>query len=346
MWTFLLYQSISCIEFFYHSQASTISESDCIIRQGNWWGDGSPPLPNSPGVDVVGKIYQIRQKTETVYDLRLRQTVLSLVKWGGNSRFVALHPNQLVKVPDGLDPAQVACLPETYLSAFQVLHMGQVGNRRYRENSLKGKSILIIGSMANNMGMAIIEIALHAGAANIYATAKKKHWKHLISHGIMPLSQNPMEWIQRIEGTMDLVLAPNGSFREDVTPVHFRALRPNHGQLILSGRRVVGNDIPIKEWKRDTTVLACVKNKALTKILNKSYSYDVYEEWENNLEQCKRDLYHLLQLLDRGTLKPEVLDRIPLNKVAKAQELLESKRLPGFLVCEPWMRTKKRAVYL
>jgi hypothetical protein len=35
-----------------------------------------------------------------------------------------------------------------------------------------------------------------------------------------------------------------------------------------------------------------------------------------------------------------------LNKVAKAQELLELKRLPGFLVCEPWMMSKKRAVYL
>lgn len=323
-----------------------MSETDCIIRQGKWWGEGEIPFPNTPGVDVVGKVFHVKRTTESMYDLHPRQTVLSLVKFGGNSRYISLHPSQLVKVPDGLDPAVVACLPETYLSAFQVLHRGQAGSKRYRENSLKGKSVLIIGAMSNNMGKAIIELALAAQAANIYATAKKKHWKTLISYGIMPLSQDAMEWSKRLEGMIDLVLAPNGSRREDILPVHFRALIPKHGQLILCGRRVVGNDIPINDWKTDQGTLACGKNRALTKMLNKSYAYDVYEEWQNNLELCKRDLSHLLRLLEGQTIKPDVLDRLPLNKVAKAHELLETKGLPGFLVCEPWMQSKKRAVYL
>ena len=157
-----------------------------------------------------------------------------------------------------------------------------------------------------------------------------------------------MEWIQNISGTISLVLAPNGNLREDVSPVHFRALLPKYGQLIICGRRIVGNDIPITEWKRDhqTSILACGQGKALQKILGNSSTYDVYEEWERNLELCKKDLSHLLKLLERKIIKPEVLDRLPLNKVAKAQELLELKRLPGFLVCEPWMMSKKRAVYL
>merc|ERR1740130_112266 len=158
-------------------EASTVSETDCIIRQGLWWGDSKPSLPNTPGVDVVGKVYSVKQTTANAYGLQPKQTVVSLVKWGGNSRFVTIHPNQLVKVADGLDPAQVACLPEAYLSAFQVLHKNQAGSLRYRENSLKGKSILILGCMTNNMGRAMIDLALNAGVATIYATAKKKHWK-------------------------------------------------------------------------------------------------------------------------------------------------------------------------
>jgi NADPH:quinone reductase-like Zn-dependent oxidoreductase len=321
-----------------------VSETDCIIRQGKWWGHGEVPFPNTPGVDVVGKVFHVKRTTETSYDLHPRQTVASLVKWGGNSRYISLPPSHLVKVPDGLDPAVVACLPETYLSAFQVLHKGQAGSKRYSPNSLKGKSVLIIGAMSNNMGKAIIELALAAQAANVYATAKKKHWKTLISYGIMPLSPDAMEWIKRLEGMIDLVLAPNGNLREDITPLHFRALIPKHGQLILSGRRLVGNDIPISDWKKGT--LACGKNKALTKILNKSYAYDVYEEWQSNLELCKRDLSYLLKLLEDKVIKPDVLDRLPLDKVARAHELLDTKGLPGFLVCEPWMRSKKRAVYL
>ncbi|KAL3913168.1 MAG: hypothetical protein SGILL_006596, partial [Bacillariaceae sp.] len=325
-------------------EASTISQTDCMIRQGRWWHDeDEPPLPNTPGVDIVGKVYRIKKTTELEYDLHPRETVLSLTKWGGNSRYQTIHPNELVKVPDGLDPAEIACLPETYLTAFQCLHMGQSGSRRYRDNSLKGKSILILGCMSNNVGKAIIELALNAGVANIYATSKKKHWKTLISYGVLPLSPEPMEWIHRIEGTVDLVLAPNGAVREDVTPVHFRALRPKQGQLILCGHRSVGSDIPINDWKKDQYAFSCGRNKALTNILNKSYAYDVYESWDDKLDLCKKDLTHLLLLLEQGALKPEVLDRLPLSKVAKAQDLLESKRLPGFLICEPWMRGKKRA---
>lgn len=318
------------------------------MRQGDWWGHDAVPLPNTPGVDVVGKIIDNNETIHGKYDLHPGQTVVSLVKWGGNSRYISINPDQLVKVQDGLDPAEVACIPETYLAAFQVLHIGQSVKRRYKENSLKGKTVLIIGSMANNMGMAIIELAIHAGAASIYATAKKKHWEKLVEHGIMPLSQDPMDWIQRVEGSIDLVLAPNGSYREDVSPVHFRALRPHHGQLVLGGRRVVGNDIPIKDWKsgQNQLILSCNKNKALTRILNKSHSYDVYEEWHHNLELCKKDVRHLLSLLEDGKIKPKVLDRIELGKVGKAQEVLESKRVPGFLVCEPWMHGKQRAVYL
>jgi NADPH:quinone reductase-like Zn-dependent oxidoreductase len=339
---FILVLIVSC----HRCQASTVSESDCLVRQGKWWGDYPAPLQNTPGVDVVGKVYHIKGTSESLYDLHPRQTVVSLVRWGGNSRYMTIHPNQVVKVPDGLDPAQVACLPETYLTAFQGLHMGQALNRRYRENSLKGKSVLIVGCMTNNMGKAIIELALNAGVANLYATAKRKHWNTLISFGVMPLGQDPMEWVKRLEGTIDIVLAPNGSQREDITPIHFRALVPKQGQLILCGHRTVGNDMPIKDWKRDQATLVCSKNKAMSKILMKSYAYDVYEEWQGNLELCKRDLLHLLELLERGVLKPEILDRLPLTKVGKAQELLESTRLPGFLVCEPWMRSKKRAVYL
>ena len=344
--SFLTPNLVSCI--CRSIQASTVSQTDCIIRQGLWWGDSEPSFPNTPGVDVVGKVYSVKQTTGNAYGLQPKQTVVSLVKWGGNSRFVTIHPNQLVKVADGLDPAQVACLPEAYLSAFQVLHKNQAGSLRYRENSLKGKSILILGCMTNNMGRAMIDLALNAGVATIYATAKKKHWKKLLSIGVMPLSTDPMEWIQNISGTISLVLAPNGNLREDVSPVHFRALLPKYGQLIICGRRIVGNDIPITEWKRDhqTSILACGQGKALQKILGNSSTYDVYEEWERNLELCKKDLSHLLKLLERKIIKPEVLDRLPLNKVAKAQELLELKRLPGFLVCEPWMMSKKRAVYL
>jgi NADPH:quinone reductase-like Zn-dependent oxidoreductase len=304
-------------------------------------------LTNTPGVDIVGKVFQVKPRVGIQHDLKPSQAVLSLTKWGGNSRYMAVDPAKVVKIPDGIDPAEAACIPETYLTAFQVLHFGQTGQIRYEKSSLRGKSVLIVGSMANNLGKAIIELALDAGVANIYATAKKKHWKTLISFGIMPLSQEPLEWISRLEGTIDLVLASNGGLREDITPIHYQTLRPKTGRLIMCGHRVVGNDFRIEDWDDERpTSLVCSKQKEFTKMMHRYHCYDVYEQWDRRLELCKRDLEHLLKLLQQGIIKPKILDRIPLSKVARAHELLETKRLSGFLICEPWMRSKKRAVYL
>ena len=284
------------------------------------------------------------QKAAKQFNLSPSQTVLSLVKWGGNSRYASINPKKLVKVPEGIDLAQAACLTETYLTAFQVLHLGQSSNLRYRENALKGKSVLIVGAMVNNLGKAIIELALASGAVHIYATAKEKHWNRIMSYGVIPLSQDPQDWISRVEGTVDLVLATNSGLREDVSHFHYRSLNPS-GHLILCGWRKAGKDMPVGEWRTQShTPLMCSKNRALTKIMNKTHSYDVYEQWERNLDTCKQDLTHLLTLLEKQVINPKLWDRIALHKVARAHELLESKRLSGFLVCEPWMRSKKRTV--
>jgi NADPH:quinone reductase-like Zn-dependent oxidoreductase len=303
-------------------------------------------MTNTPGVDVVGKVVQVSPRTGIQHDLKPSQAVLSLTKWGGNSRYIAIDPAKLVKIPNEIDPAKCACLPETYLAAFQVLHFGQIGPTRYEKSSLRGKSVLIVGSMANNLGKAIIELALSAGVANIYATAKQKHWKKLISYGIMPLSQEPLEWISRLEETIDLVLASNGGLREDITPIHYQALRPKTGRLIMCGHRVVGNDFNIADWGQSPGSVVCSKQKEVIRMMHRSHSYDIYEQWDRCLDLCKRDLEHLLTLLQQDIIKPRILDRIPLGKVARGHELLETKRLSGFLICEPWMRSKKRAVYL
>jgi hypothetical protein len=58
----------------------------------------------------------------------------------------------------------------------------------------------------------------------------------------------------------------------------------------------------------------------------------------------KQELYVYNLLLEMRAITPHVLDRIPLGKVTRAQEYIESKRLLGFLVSdEPWLLSKARA---
>ena len=60
----------------------------------------------------------------------------------------------------------------------------------------------------------------------------------------------------------------------------------------------------------------------------------------------QRDIAYLLQLLEKKEIKPKVLDRMPLSKVARTQEVLEMKQIHGFIVCEPWIKSMQRALVM
>lgn len=258
------------------------------------------------------------------------------MKWGGNARYLSVDPSRVVKVPDSVDPAAAVCLAETYLAAFQVLHRGQSHRIRYRETSLKGKTILILGYAVSNMGRAIAQIATSAGALQVFALAKLKHFEHISALGIGPLNQDSLDWWQALSGKVDLII----SIGDDVAALHYKLLK-GKGQIIVVKNRKNEED---QDSIGRRTGLVCRRNKRLQQL--RTSSYDVYEEWDNNTDRCKLDLRQLLHMLEANQIEPNVLDRISLGKVARAQELVEPKRLPGFIVCEPWLVAKSRAIRL
>ena len=71
-------------------------------------------------------------------------------------------------------------------------------------------------------------------------------------------------------------------------------------------------------------------------------SYDgVVENFYRNRKEFMKDLIFLFNALEKGRIKPKVATRIPMNKVAAAQERLdvspESLERRGVIVVEPWM---------
>jgi D-arabinose 1-dehydrogenase-like Zn-dependent alcohol dehydrogenase len=74
--------------------------------------------------------------------------------------------------------------------------------------------------------------------------------------------------------------------------------------------------------------------------------YDLYDEWGKNLVRAKKDLSYLVDLLEKRSIVPRVIDRVPLEKVAEIQGILEKQRVKGHYVCEPWLVSKSRAVSL
>jgi NADPH:quinone reductase-like Zn-dependent oxidoreductase len=304
-----------------------------------WWRDDSVPLPNVPGVDAIGKICRIDSESSTRYKLSVGDRVLTLTKWGGNSRYLFIVPSQVVKVPNHVDPASAVCLVETYLSAFQILYHGLTAKRkRYKKNSLRGKSYLILGSMDATFGQAISQLSGFAGS-KIYACAKEKRFASLESLGIVPLSKDNLGWLESLSGKIDVII----SFEEEVSPTQYKLLTDN-GVIVLvcCGELKVDEDTGARAPQPSRMIC----RKRIWQQQSRTHTYDVFKQWDENVELCKKDLEHLVDLLGKEIIAPNVLDRIPLSKVARAQDMIEAKRLSGFLVCEPWIKSKSRAIRL
>lgn len=314
-----------------------MSSTDCVIRQGHWWGSEVVPLPNTPGVDVVGRIYRVDTETSKKYGWKVGDRIVSLVKWGGNARYLSLDPSHAVSAPETIDPAMAVCLAETYLTAFQVLHMGQAMDLRYCDGSMSGKRILLRGLSVSSMGHAIAQLAANADALSVFAVAKEKHFNYLSSLGITPLNNDGKDWLKKMAGKIDLIISCDG----DVVSIPYKLLKGNGSVISLKNvGSVKSTNVP--KLKNGLMFRGRLSRIPRTRVS----SYDVYEQWDKDLELCKRDLMHLVQLLANKKIEPTILDRIALNKVADAQDLIRSKRLSGFVVCEPWLVGKSRTICL
>ena len=320
-------------------QASTVSRTDCAIRNGSWSSEFGVSPPATPGVDVVGKIFRIDEESSANYKLNVGDRVMSLVKCGGNSRYLTVDPAKLVKVSDQLDPAEAVCLVEIYLYAFQLSHSGQSKAARYRKNSLQGKRILIVGKMTSSMGKAILKLCGLAGCRHLLATVADKDFDEVVAMGATPIDPEPSNWKHFLNGSVDLIILLAGRISETVAN---DVLRPM-GIMVVATSYSKADGLLLTSTSPSRKMGACARPMSFDSRLSR---YNVFRAWDDNREYIQDDLRHLATLLEERKLVPEVLDRVSLANVGKAHALLESKRQPGFIVCEPWLVSKSKTLNL
>lgn len=404
-------------------QACTVTSADCSIRRGEWPGILLDPFV-IPGVAFVGRVQDPANLSHTVNNknnnndsngkkgrdqppfsfstpIQSGDTVLSLVSSGANARYLCVPKNQLVKVPPKLDPDKTVCLVETYLTAFQALHRGQKGSLRYKETSLKGKSVLIMGGYTV-LTKALIELCQAAGVEYCYGLtshpeprsqnqqqqqqqqsrndkessrrngeapkSSKRHFDALVRWGAIPLSKNPEDWLTLIGRQIDLLVtvydpSEHSLNKEQVSGEHWKALRKD-GQVVVicthpglndqaqrdrafmtrqtkKGGSSTCDDKHGNSGDRGPLRLAVCRPSKHERLSDRTVWYNLFDSWDTERggkTVAKKDLEHLVQLLEQDRIHPDVMQRIPLSKVAKAQSLLERKQLTGHIVCAPWLK--------
>jgi NADPH:quinone reductase-like Zn-dependent oxidoreductase len=262
---------------------------------------------------------------------------MSLVNWGGNARYLQIDPAKAVKISETVDPVSAVCLAETYLAAYQILFHGIVGAKRQKKGSLGGKTYMLSGLIDPKLARAIAAIAKYAGVHAIYASAKCKYNRYFQKLGIVPFDQERDDLTAAKKGKFDRLV----SFHQDLSKSHFDVLKKEGDIIVVCG---IGGAFESREPSKLQPNIFCSRYKS--QHYGKTYNYDVFEEWAERNEQCKSDLSFLVGLLSKGIIAPHIHHRISLRQVGKAQEMLESKQFSGFIVCEPWLVSKSRALRL
>lgn len=122
------------------------------------------------GFDCAGTITAVGER---VTDLAVGDEVMAAAA-GGTASHVTIYRECVTRIPNGLDFATAAALPNVFLTAYHAL---------VRLAGLKSGERVLIHAAAGGVGLAAVQIAQSIGA-EIFATASPGKWEFLKSQGV------------------------------------------------------------------------------------------------------------------------------------------------------------------
>jgi NADPH:quinone reductase-like Zn-dependent oxidoreductase len=137
-------------EYLLKAHYSAINRADTLQRKGQY-----PPPPGAPdslGLEVVGEV--IGAGPGAAGGFKPGDRVMALLAGGGNAEYVTVPGGQLMRIPEALDYKHAAAVPETWLTAFQLLHF--VGHAK------RGETV-VVHAAGSGVGTAAVQLAIGAG---------------------------------------------------------------------------------------------------------------------------------------------------------------------------------------
>jgi len=296
--------------------AAGVSAYDLMHRRSGSL-PGAPPLPYTPGEDVVGVVDKLGEGVSAVAP---GQRVAGYPRGGGYAECICLPASELVPVPLGVDPAEAVCLVANYLTAHLMLH----GTAHVRS----GERILVHGA-AGGVGSALLDLGKVAGL-EMYGTASKYNHELVSARGATPIDYRSEDFVERIRSLtgdgVDAVFDPVGGARQ--LRRSYRALRKG-GRLVWFGVAATKEEglrvIPL-------TLLMVFLLKLIPDGKQVPMTSDLSAFAPAHPAWYQETLAELLGLLAAGRIKPTVAERVPLVEAARAHELLERGGYAGKVV--------------
>jgi len=286
--------------------ATAVCQDDIAIRAGNRPFLKKPPFV--PGYSFIGTV---EGTGEGVKDVKVGDRVAALTQFGSHTEVIYWNANELVQVPESIDPAEAVTLILNYLVAYQIL---------YRVAKVKpGDKALIIGA-SGGVGTAFLQLG-RLVELKMYGLASPSKHHILREYGAIPIDYHTQDFVKVIhqaepeginyvfngmgEETFERSLAV---LRKGGVLVHYGAPQSIGHFVLLVGKLLFYNLLP------------------------NGKSIEGYGTHRLGVDLFKEDWTALFNLLEEGKIKPIVEGRYPILEAVKAYEQLESGAVTGNLV--------------
>jgi NADPH:quinone reductase-like Zn-dependent oxidoreductase len=292
-----------------------VAHGDIMIRKGIM----APPfqkLPLTPGFEIVGVVKEVGAGVTLV---RPGQIVAALTVIGAYTEYICIKQEELVPLPEGIQPEEAACLVLNYVTAYQMLH-------RYA-NVKKGEIILVHGA-SGGVGTALLQLGKLSGL-EMLGTAS--HSKHPLISGLdaTPIDYRNVDFVQEIRARFpegaDVVFDPIGG-------AHYK----RSYQVLRKGGRLIGYGFQNAESKLYIlSSLIRLMSYKLKPDGKRSQFYSIAVTRKSKAGWLKEDLAILFQMLANGAIQPIIQQSFPLSEARAAHELFEKGRGAGKIMLIP-----------
>jgi len=300
--------------------AAGVSFADVLMREGVHPETARPPF--SLGWELVGVVEKLGPG---VSGHRPGDRVTALSVRGSYAEYLCVTAGDLVPVPIGLDPVEVACMAFIHLTAYQMMH------RAVRVNA--GDRVLI-HSAGGPVGAALLQLGA-LFELEMYGTASQR--KHdLVSR----LRGTPIDY--KAVDFVDEILRLTG----DGVDVVFDGIGGNHilrsykalrrkgavvafghaTSLIRDGRLAGGRRSRVRGLP---TLAGQILRSRLIPDGRKVVPYSIQMLKRRHSDWYREDMTALFALLSGGKLSPIIAKRLGLDEAVRAHELLVEGSLMG-----------------
>jgi putative PIG3 family NAD(P)H quinone oxidoreductase len=290
--------------------AAGLNRADIMQREGKY--PAPPGYPeNIPGLEFAGEVEAVGDEVRA---WKIGDRVFGITAGGGQAEFVVVPESNLARIPDGLDWAGAAAMPEAFITAHDAL---------FTRAALQMGERVLVHAAASGVGVAAVQLA-HAAGATVYGTSRSvQKLEQLHTFGLeqgIPVSDSPQQFVDRVQeltgnnGVEIIVDLVGGAY----FPANLSALAPL-GRLVcvgLTAGRKTEIDLSLILRKRATIIGTVLRARSI----------------EEKAEATRRFVAHVLPLVARGLVRP-VIDRVyPAADISAAHQHLESNQTCGKIV--------------